>query len=66
MRTVKVGVIALIGGFVGGIVLSEVVGIAGFLLFDRAVGLKFLPIYLAIVCAGAALTVDALARRRSR
>ena len=66
MRTFAVTLVALVGGFLAGIALSEVVGIAGFLLFDRAVGLRFLPIYLAVACAGAALTAGALARRRSR
>ena len=66
MRTLAVTLVALVGGFLAGIALSEVVGITGFLLFDRAVGLRFLPIYLAVFCAGAALTADALARRRSR
>ena len=66
MRMLTVTLVALVSGFLGGIALSEVVGIAGFLLFDRAVGLRFLPIYLAVVCAGVALAGDALARRRSR
>ena len=66
MRTLTVTLVALIGGFLAGIALSELVGIAGFVLFDRAVGLRFLPIYLAIVCAGAALTVDVLVRRSAR
>ena len=66
MRTFAVTLVALVGGFLAGIALSEVVGIAGFLLFDRAVGLRFLPIYLAVVCAGVALAVDAVGRRSSR
>ncbi len=65
MKTLAVSLVALIGGFVGGIVLSELVGITGLLLFDRAVGLRFLPIYLAVACAGAALVVDLLRRRRT-
>ena len=65
MRTLTVTLVALIGGFLAGIVLSELIGITGFLLFDRAVGLRFLPIYLAVACAGAALVVDLLPRRRA-
>ena len=66
MRRVKLAALALIGGFIGGIVLSELIGITGFLLFDRAVGLRFLPLYLAVVCAGVALLADSLIRYRSR
>ena len=64
MRMVTVAALAVIGGFLGGIVLSEIIGVTGFLLFDRAVGIRFLPIYLAVVCAGAALIADVLVRRR--
>jgi hypothetical protein len=66
MRSVKVAALALIGGLIGGIVLSELVGMIGYLLFDRAVGLRFLPIYLAVACAGIALLADSLIRSRSR
>lgn len=66
MRMAKVAVIAPIGGFFGGLVLSQIIGIGGLLLFDRAVGIRFLPLYLAVVCAGVAPIVDVLARRRSR
>ena len=65
MRTLTVTLVALIGGFLAGIVLSDLVGITGFLLFDRVVGLRFLPLYLAVACAGAALVVDLLRRRRA-
>ncbi len=65
MRTLIVTLVALIGGFLAGIALSELVGITGFLLFDHAFGLRFLPIYLAVVCAGAALILDLLGRRRA-
>ena len=64
MRMVTVAALGLMGGFLGGIVLSEIIGVTGFLLFDRAVGIRFLPIYLAVVCAGAALVADVLVRRR--
>ena len=64
MRMVTMATLGLMGGFLGGIVLSEIIGVTGFLLFDRAVGIRFLPIYLAVVCAGAALVADVLVRRR--
>jgi len=44
---------AILGGFVGGFVLSEVIGIVGLLLFDRAIGFRYLPFILA--AAGAVL-----------
>jgi hypothetical protein len=58
-----VAILALIAGFVAGIVLSEIVGIIGFLLFNRGVGIRYLPILIAVVCAGAALRVEFGTRR---
>ena len=65
-RTVLVTVLALIAGFVSGIVLSEIIGIVGFLLFNRGVGIRYRPILLAVVCAGVALCVSIGTRRGSR
>jgi hypothetical protein len=48
VRTVIVPLLGFAWGVMAGLVLSEVVGIVGFLLFDRAVGIRFLPIYLAV------------------
>ncbi len=62
-RTVLVAVLALTAGFVAGIVLSEIIGIIGFLLFSRDVGIRYLPILLAVVCAGAAHRVEIGTRR---
>jgi len=47
--------IALIGGAAAGFILSEIIGIAGWLIFGKAIGIKFLPVILPIVCAGVAL-----------
>ena len=58
MRTLTVTATALIVGLLAGFVLSEVIGIIGFLLFDRFVGIRFLPVLLAIACAVAAPIVD--------
>jgi hypothetical protein len=63
MRTVVMIVIGLIGGFLGGLILSELIGIVGVLLFDRAIGIRFLPLYLAVVGAVAAPIVDAQSHR---
>jgi Family of unknown function (DUF5957) len=65
MRTVITTVLALIGGFFVGIVLSEIIGIVGFLLFDSLVGFRFLPVVSAVAAAGAAIAVNLRARRRS-
>src|SRR5215218_3988514 len=45
------GPFGLIGGVVAGLMLSEIIGIVGYLMLDSAVGIKFLPIYLAILFA---------------
>jgi hypothetical protein len=63
MRTVVMIVCGLIGGLLGGLILSELIGIVGVLLFDRAIGIRFLPLYLAVVYAAAAPIVDAQIHR---
>ena len=64
MRTVITTVLALIGGLFAGIVVSEIIGIIGFLLFDSIVGFRLLPVISAVVAA-AAVIVNARVRRRS-
>jgi hypothetical protein len=59
------GLFGLIGGVVAGLMLSEIIGIVGYPVFESAVGIKFLPIYLAILFAVVAPIVDARFRRRS-
>ena len=45
MRMLLVVAIGLIGGILAGLLLYyELVGIVGFLLFNRAVGSRFLPV----------------------
>jgi hypothetical protein len=63
MKTARLAVLAAVAGFITGIVLSEVIGILGVLLFDRAIGIKYLPVYLAL--AGA-VGLPVLARRQRR
>jgi hypothetical protein len=65
-RILLITVFALIAGFVIGIKLSEAIGIVGVLGFGRAVGIKYLPIYLAIVAAIVTNLLDASARRKSK
>jgi hypothetical protein len=57
------GLFGFIGGVVAGLMLSEI--IVGYLAFDSAVGIKFLPIYLAILFAVVAPIVDMRFRRGS-
>lgn len=65
MRTILVILLALGAGFLAGLVLSEFIGIAGVLLFARPLGIKYLPVYLAILFAGVAFIIDRILRRRS-
>jgi len=65
-RIFIITILALIAGFAIGIKLSEVIGIVGMLGFGRAVGIKYLPIYLAILAAIAANLVDMFLRRKSK
>jgi Family of unknown function (DUF5957) len=63
VKTIAITVLALIGGFLAGIVLSEIIGIIGYFLFDSLIGFKLLPFVSALVAAGTAVVV---ARRRGR
>jgi uncharacterized membrane protein YjjP (DUF1212 family) len=63
VKTIAIVVLALIGGFFAGIVLSEIIGIIGYFLFDSLIGFKLLPFVSALVAAGVAVAV---ARRRGR
>jgi hypothetical protein len=58
--------IGLVAGILAGIVASEVIGIVGYLAFDRLVGIRFLPVYLGILCAAAAPLVDRRIRGKQR
>ena len=65
-RTYLITVFALIAGFALGMMLSEVIGIVGMLGFGRAVGIKYLPVYFAIVSAIVANLVEAFVLRKSK
>ncbi|MFJ5763522.1 DUF5957 family protein [Neobacillus sp. NPDC093182] len=58
MRTVLI----FITGFVLGILLTEMISIYGFLLYDQTVSLKVVPFLIGIVLAG----IDLLLRRKSK
>jgi hypothetical protein len=58
MKTILFILAALAAGFAAGILLSEVIGIVGMLVFQQPVGIKYLPVYLAILSAGAVLVIS--------
>ena len=64
MKALVWTLLALICGFIGGIVLSDVTGIVGVLVFHRAVGFRFLPVCTALASAGTTLVVVCLMARQ--
>ena len=62
MRTGFMVIVGLIAGFLVGILLSALIGLVSLLLFDDATGIRFLPLYLAILGA----VVTPLVARRVR
>jgi hypothetical protein len=62
IRIIGAVVLGVLGGFLTGLLLSQVIGIAGLVLLGQAVGIKYLPIMTAI--AGAILAPIAAIRRR--
>lgn len=54
----------LVAGFVVGIMLSQLIGIVGFLVFSQAVGVKYLALYTAV--AGAVIAPLVVVRRGQR
>jgi fructose-specific phosphotransferase system IIC component len=51
MRSAATVTLAVIAGFIAGIVLSEIIAIVGLLVFDRIVGIRYLPVLTALLCA---------------
>lgn len=66
MRTAGVTVLAIVGGLLAGLALSEIIGIVGMLAFAPAAGFKVLPVCLAIACGITASLLYRRSRRRSR
>lgn len=66
MRIVIALVVGLAGGFLLGLVLSQLIAIGGLLLVHQPLGIKFLPIYLAITGAVIAPIVATRNRRRAQ
>lgn len=48
---------ALAIGIVAGFALSELIGLIGYLATGEAIGVKYLPVILPIVCAAVALLI---------
>ena len=58
MRKLVLAAVGLIRGIVAGL-LFELVGVVGFLLFDRAVEIRFLPVVLSLGGTAPAPVLDA-------
>lgn len=58
MRVLKLIAITLIGGYLFGIMLSEIIGMIGYVVFDQKIGIKFLGFITAIVSVAAAVVWD--------
>lgn len=65
-KTLAWTLVALVCGFIAGIVLSEWIGIVGVLVFHQAIGIKFLPVFIAVSSGAVTLTVNLMVRRRAR
>ena len=64
MRTILITLLAIAFGFLAGLFLSEVIGIISVLVFQQPFGIKYLPVYLAVI-AGVIALVISLNRRSS-
>ena len=58
MRIFIAVLIGIIGGFVLGIALSSFLGVFGMLLFDKPLGIKYLPYFTSVICAIAVPIID--------
>ncbi len=66
MRTLVTIVLGLIVGFFAGLILSQVIGIVGFVIFERVIGWRLLPVVAATLGGVAALIVDNRRQRQPR
>lgn len=58
MKILLITLLAVAAGFLGGLLLSEVMGIVSMLVFHQPFGIKYLPIYLSVISGGIALAVS--------
>lgn len=63
MRPFLATVVGLIGGFIIGIALSSIIGIIGFTLVDKPIGIKYLSYICAILGAIIIPIVDQRGRK---
>ena len=57
----KVGtyvILALAGGYITGIVMSELIDVIGYLWFDQEIGIKYLPIFTALITVVVMLVIN--------
>jgi len=66
MRAFIAMIVGVIGGFVLGVALSSIIGIISVTIFRSPYGIKFLPYYMAVLCAIVVPIVDARARNDNR
>ena len=64
MRLIGIALLGFVVGFGAGIIISEIIGITGFLMFQRATGIRYLSLILGVAFAVAAPAVDRRIRRR--
>ncbi|MFC3997664.1 DUF5957 family protein [Nocardiopsis sediminis] len=65
MRTAIVAVLGIVGGFIAGIVLAEVIAIATLLALGEPTGVPYLSIILAVVGGVGAPLIDARYARKA-
>jgi Family of unknown function (DUF5957) len=63
MRALALAGIGLVIGLVGGLVGSEIIGIVGVVVFDREVGIRYLPVVLGVAFAAGLPLADRMLRR---
>ena len=63
MRIFIVIIVGLIGGFILGIALSSFIGMIGVTVFDKPMGIKYLPYLTSFICA---IVVPMIEYKRSR
>ncbi|WP_078378498.1 DUF5957 family protein [Sutcliffiella halmapala] len=65
MRTFITIIVGIIAGFILGIALSSFIGIAGHILVQKPLGIKYLPYYTSIICAVLVPYLDAKSRKNA-
>jgi hypothetical protein len=66
MKTLLITLLAIAAGFLAGLILSNVIGIVSVLVFQQPFGIKYLPVYLALLSGVIALAVNLNRRSKAR